>query len=125
MVCKVIIRMIDCLKMDFCFHAKNDFSLQDNRRYWKSSGWFSCMRVKRKTRERRKYVFCFLFPSFKGLVASSETQGQIVGSRESPNYLPLGLRGCFSAFLNPLVFALFLLKLKWPKNKSVSAILAT
>ena len=35
-------------------HAKNEFSLQDNRRYWKSSGWFSCMRVKQKTREKTR-----------------------------------------------------------------------
>ena len=53
--------------MECKVHAKNEFSLQDNRRYWKSSGWFSCMRVKGKTRERRKDdFFVFFFPSLEG-----------------------------------------------------------
>ena len=81
--------------MECKVHAKSEFSLQDNRRYWKSSGWFSCMRVKGKTRERRKDVFCFLFPSSRGSGANSETQGQMVGARERPHYLSLGLRACF------------------------------
>ena len=76
-------------------HAKNESSLQDNRRYWKSSDCFSCMRVKGKTREKRKDVFCFLFPFSRGSGAYSETQGQIVGARERLHYLSLGLRACF------------------------------
>ena len=52
--------------MECKVHAKNEFSLLDNRRYWKSSGGFSCMRVKGKTRERRKDdFFVFFFPSLE------------------------------------------------------------
>ena len=70
-------------------HAKNESSLQDNRRYWKSSDCFSCMRVKGKTREKRKDVFCFLFPFSRGSGAYSETQGQIVwGKGKTPLPIP-------------------------------------
>ena len=46
------------LECEFC--AKNEFDLQDNRRFWGRSGWFSCVLVKRNTRERRKEVFFLL-----------------------------------------------------------------
>ena len=48
-------------------HAKNEFTLQNNRRHWKSSGWFSCVRVKGKTRAGEgKTLFVFFFPPLKG-----------------------------------------------------------
>ena len=50
---------------------------------------------KEDSREKERRFFCSLFPSSRGSGASSETQRQIVGARESSHYLPLGLRACF------------------------------
>ena len=48
------------------------------------------------SREKERRFLCSS-PSSRGSGASSETQGQIVGARESPHYLPLGRRACFCA----------------------------
>ena len=47
------------------------------------------------SREKERRFFCFLFPFSRASGASSETQRQIVGARERPHYLALGLRACF------------------------------
>ena len=77
-------------------------------------------------KERR---FLSSFPSAGGSGASSETQGEIVGARERPHYLSLGLRGCFCAcvprfsWAPPITHVRYIKILTWLRGFSLCSIL--